>query len=129
MKLSSGPAPKPGEKWNLIELAESGCEFKSLIGTYQSSSSTAAQEPPPSLANLSLHFWHLKDRPDDQTPHKEDEAYLVLRGRGTIDVGGRRLELVRGDLVFVPRCVEHHFSNFESEGLDLLVIFSPNFTG
>jgi len=34
-----------------------------------------------------------------------------------------------GDLIFVPKLTDHRFHDFEKEGLDLLVIFGPDFTG
>jgi mannose-6-phosphate isomerase-like protein (cupin superfamily) len=123
------PAPRPGQKWNLYDLMDKGIEFETLMGTYVADSGSPTSVPAPALADMSLHFWFLKDKPDNQTPHKEDEAYLVLKGTGTITIEQSEIELKPGDLIFVPRCTAHHFSRFEKEGLYLLVIFGPNFTG
>jgi mannose-6-phosphate isomerase-like protein (cupin superfamily) len=59
--------------------------------------------------------------PDRQTPHKDDEVYIVLEGRGTLDVEGERIELREGNAVFVPAGTEHRFIGYES--LSVLVIF------
>jgi mannose-6-phosphate isomerase-like protein (cupin superfamily) len=125
----SQPAPRIGQCWNLQDLVAKGVSFRTLLGTYALGKTGSADSDTPALANLSLHFCHLKDEKDQQTPHKEDEAYYVISGRGAIVVEGKRHDLEAGSLIFVPRCAEHRFVDFEEEGLNLLVIFSPNFTG
>jgi mannose-6-phosphate isomerase-like protein (cupin superfamily) len=60
--------------------------------------------------------------PDRQTPHAEDEVYVVLEGSGAIMIDGERQELSRGDQAFVPADVEHRFVDYEK--LVLLVIFN-----
>jgi mannose-6-phosphate isomerase-like protein (cupin superfamily) len=59
--------------------------------------------------------------PDRQQPHDDDEVYVVLEGRGTLDVEGERYELTEGDSVFVPAGAEHQFVGYEQ--LSVLVIF------
>ncbi len=123
------PAPRLGQKWNLNEFVKKKVEFATMIGTYgEADHDNQLHVPPPALSNLSLHFWHL-DGHDDQTPHKEDEAYFVLEGTGSIAIEGKEYPLHPGDLIFVPRCADHRFVQLGPGGLSLLVIFSPNFTG
>ena len=59
--------------------------------------------------------------PDRQQPHDDDEVYVVLEGRGTLEVEGKRYELTEGDSVFVPAGAEHQFVGYEQ--LSVLVIF------
>jgi mannose-6-phosphate isomerase-like protein (cupin superfamily) len=59
--------------------------------------------------------------PDRQQPHEDDEVYVVLDGRGTLDVEGERYDLNEGDSVFVPAGAAHQFVGYEE--LCLLVIF------
>jgi mannose-6-phosphate isomerase-like protein (cupin superfamily) len=59
--------------------------------------------------------------PDRQQPHDDDEIYVVLDGRGTLEVEGEPVELVEGDAVFVEAGAEHSFSAYEQ--LSLLVLF------
>ena len=59
--------------------------------------------------------------PDRQQPHEDDELYVVLDGRGTLDVAGEAVELVEGQAAFVAAGVEHRFTGYES--LALLVVF------
>ena len=59
--------------------------------------------------------------PDRQSPHEDDEVYVVLEGRGTLEVGGERVELEEGHAAFVPARAEHRFVGYEN--LTVLVIF------
>jgi mannose-6-phosphate isomerase-like protein (cupin superfamily) len=59
--------------------------------------------------------------PDKQRPHEDDEVYVVLEGRGTLEVGEERVELREGHAVFVPAGAEHRFVGYEQ--LSVLVIF------
>ena len=60
--------------------------------------------------------------PDRQQPHADDEIYVVLDGRGTLEVEGERISLERGQAVFVPAGAEHEFIGYE--GLSVLVVFA-----
>jgi len=59
--------------------------------------------------------------PDRQQPHEDDEVYVVLEGRGTLDVEGTKTQLREGNAIFVPAGADHRFSGYEQ--LSVLVIF------
>ena len=59
--------------------------------------------------------------PDRQQPHDDDEVYVVLDGRGTLDVEGVVTELEEGEGIFVPAGADHGFTGYEQ--LAVLVIF------
>ena len=59
--------------------------------------------------------------PDRQQPHEDDEVYVVLEGRGVLEVEDGRVELREGHAVFVPAGAEHRFVGYEH--LSVLVIF------
>jgi mannose-6-phosphate isomerase-like protein (cupin superfamily) len=59
--------------------------------------------------------------PDHQQPHFDDEVYVVLEGRGTLDVEGKQVDLREGQAVFVPAGAKHQFIGYEQ--LSVLVIF------
>ena len=59
---------------------------------------------------------------DDQQPHEDDEAYVVLSGQGTLVIGEDRRPLREGEGAYVAARVPHHFEDFER--LSLLVFFS-----
>jgi mannose-6-phosphate isomerase-like protein (cupin superfamily) len=58
---------------------------------------------------------------DRQQPHDDDEIYIVLEGRGTLDLDGKTIELEVGEAAFVPAGAEHVFVGYEQ--LVLLVVF------
>src|SRR2546423_3208593 len=58
--------------------------------------------------------------PDRQQPHEDDEVYVVLEGRGTLEIEGERFDLHEGDSVFVRAGAEHRFVGYEQ--LSVLVI-------
>jgi len=64
---------------------------------------------------------------DTQTPHDEDEIYVVLTGRATVAIDGVDHPASRGDTIFVAKHVEHRFHTIE-EDLRLLVVFAPAHT-
>ena len=61
---------------------------------------------------------------DPQSPHTEDELYVVMSGRGRVMVGGEVRPVQPGSVVFVAAGVEHRFHDIE-ERLVLLVAFGP----
>jgi mannose-6-phosphate isomerase-like protein (cupin superfamily) len=61
---------------------------------------------------------------DSQKPHKEDEMYYVVRGRGRMHVGSEDREVGVGSVIFVPAEVEHRFHDI-AEDLVVLVFFAP----
>jgi len=60
--------------------------------------------------------------PDRQQPHEDDEVYVVLEGRGTLQVEDEQIDLTEGQAMFVAAGAEHRFTGYES--LSLLVIFA-----
>jgi mannose-6-phosphate isomerase-like protein (cupin superfamily) len=59
---------------------------------------------------------------DPQTPHAQDEIYVVARGSGEFICGETRKAFRETDLLFVPAGVTHRFENF-SDDLTVWVIF------
>jgi mannose-6-phosphate isomerase-like protein (cupin superfamily) len=65
---------------------------------------------------------------DDQTPHSEDEIYVVVSGRGSFTAGGRTVDVGPGVTLFVPAGEEHRFHDV-TEDMAVLVFFAPAYTG
>ncbi|MCG5215824.1 cupin domain-containing protein [Streptosporangium soli] len=65
---------------------------------------------------------------DDQTPHREDEIYLVTAGRARVVTDSGAAAVGPGDLIFVPAGEAHRFVDIV-EDLALLVFFAPAYTG
>jgi mannose-6-phosphate isomerase-like protein (cupin superfamily) len=62
--------------------------------------------------------------PDPQSPHKEDEMYYVVRGRGRMRAGSEDQAVTEGSVIFVAAGVEHRFYEITEE-LTVLVFFAP----
>lgn len=60
--------------------------------------------------------------PDRQQPHEVDEVYVVLEGRGRLEVEGGSSDLAEGQAIFVPAGADHRFTGYEH--LSVLVIFA-----
>ena len=61
---------------------------------------------------------------DPQSPHTEDELYVVMSGRARVTVGGDERDVRDGSLIFVGAGVPHRFHDIE-ERLVLVVAFGP----
>ena len=61
---------------------------------------------------------------DDQTPHTEDEIYVVQRGRARLVTDSGEAEVGPGAVIFVPAGEGHRFVDV-TEDLALLVMFAP----
>lgn len=61
---------------------------------------------------------------DDQTPHAEDEIYVVTAGRARLVTDTGEAQVGPGDVVFVPAGEAHRFVDI-TEDLALLVVFAP----
>jgi mannose-6-phosphate isomerase-like protein (cupin superfamily) len=61
---------------------------------------------------------------DDQSPHAEDEIYVVTAGRATIVTPAGSAGVGPGSVIFVPAGEEHRFAEV-TEDLALLVVFGP----
>lgn len=61
---------------------------------------------------------------DDQSPHTEDEIYIVTAGQATIVTPAASAKVGPGSVIYVPAGEEHRFAEV-TEDLALLVVFGP----
>ncbi|MGZ4614123.1 MAG: cupin domain-containing protein, partial [Actinomycetes bacterium] len=61
---------------------------------------------------------------DDQSPHREDEVYVVTRGAGALRVEGASHPVRAGTVAFVPARAEHRFVGI-GDDLEVVVVFAP----
>lgn len=61
---------------------------------------------------------------DDQTPHTEDEIYLVARGRARLESDDGSAEVGPGSVLYVPAAQRHRFVDV-TEDLAVVVLFAP----
>jgi mannose-6-phosphate isomerase-like protein (cupin superfamily) len=62
---------------------------------------------------------------DPQTPHKQDEVYIVHSGTGTIVKGGETRQFGPGDVIIVEAGAAHHFSFFSDDFVAWAVFWGP----
>ena len=62
---------------------------------------------------------------DNQTPHEQDEIYIVQSGSGSIVIGGERLAVEPGQALFVPAGIEHRFEDFSDDFAAWVIFYGP----
>jgi len=78
---------------------------------------------------MSHHLVQIRDR---EVPHLHkihDLTVVVLKGKGYLILEQKRIDLIRGDILFIPRGSVHYFVNTFSEPSVALAVFSPVFDG
>ena len=77
------------------------------------------------VEGLSVGFYRLPAGGlDPQSPHLEDEIYVVVAGRARMTVGQDARDVRPGDTIFVAARVPHRFHDI-TEDLELIVVFAP----
>lgn len=61
---------------------------------------------------------------DTQSPHNEDEIYVVMAGRSFFTAGDESRQVAVGDVIYVPAHEPHRFHDI-AERLELVVLFAP----
>ena len=61
---------------------------------------------------------------DTQSPHGQDEVYVVVEGRAVLVVDGERTPVAAGSVAYVPAGVPHRFEDV-AEDLRVYVVFAP----
>lgn len=80
-------------------------------------------------ANSSHHLVWIVDR---EQPHRHDAHDLfvvMLRGSGTMRIGGETRPVGEGSLIYVPRATPHAFTNQSSAPAAAYAIYFPPFDG
>ena len=63
---------------------------------------------------------------DPQTPHRQDELYVVISGSGEFLNDGKRNRFGPGDVLFVPAGIEHRFENFTDDFVTWVIFYGPD---
>lgn len=77
------------------------------------------------VPSMSLAMYRLPAGSKDmQSPHEEDEVYIVLEGKARLRIGDDEQEVDRGKILFVRANTQHSFFDIE-EDLTVLAMFGP----
>ena len=99
-------------------------EILAGAGTYVATPSSHWQEHL-EVPDLSCGTYSLPAGGSDlQTPHTEDEIYVVLRGRARLWTPDLTVDVAPGAVAFVPALEPHRFVDI-TEDLHVLVVFGP----
>ena len=64
--------------------------------------------------------------PKEQTPHAQDEIYVIVRGRGVLMHDGKRDSFEPGDILFVAAGIEHQFRDVTEDLALWRVFYGPD---
>ena len=70
--------------------------------------------------------YYAPQKVDLQTPHKQDELYVVASGTGIFFNDGVRTPFKQGDVLFVPAGKEHRFEDFTSDFATWVIFYGPD---
>lgn len=62
---------------------------------------------------------------DLQTPHQQDELYVIASGTGIFSRDGVRVPFAPGDVLFVPAGMEHRFEQFSTDFATWVIFYGP----
>jgi mannose-6-phosphate isomerase-like protein (cupin superfamily) len=65
------------------------------------------------------------EKTDPQTPHIQDELYVIISGHGKFLNDGKRSQFNPGDVLFVPAGIEHRFENFTDDFATWVIFYGP----
>ena len=63
---------------------------------------------------------------DTQTPHKQDEIYVIIKGHATFYRDGERTSCKKNDVLFVPAGMEHRFENFSDDFATWVIFYGAD---
>ncbi len=93
----------------------------------------AAEEPPSpgrssallmARGSMTLRYY-APEGEDRQTPHDQDELYIVARGRGTFQREDRKVDFGPGDVLFAAAGETHRFLDFTDDFATWVVFYGP----
>ena len=78
------------------------------------------------MAHGSMRLRYYAPRGEDaQTPHAQDEVYIVVAGRGTFESAGQTCAFGPDDVLFAPAGATHRFVDFSDDFATWVVFYGP----
>lgn len=75
--------------------------------------------------SLELGMYTPKDQ-DGQSPHDQDEVYIIQKGKGAFVLDDERFNVSVGDALFVPAGTMHRFENFSEDFAAWVIFYGPS---
>ena len=75
--------------------------------------------------DMSVEYFSPK-QVDRQTPHAQDEIYVIARGHGKFNRNGEVLPCKSGDLLYVPAGMAHHFFDFSDDFATWVIFYGES---
>lgn len=75
--------------------------------------------------DFSLELFAPKNH-DYQTPHTQDEIYVIVRGSGVFELENEQINFEPGDVLIVPAGKAHRFSQFGGDFAAWVVFWGPH---
>lgn len=63
---------------------------------------------------------------DTQTPHKQDEIYVIIKGHSSFYRNGEKTTCKKNDILFVPAGMEHRFENFSDDFATWVIFYGAD---
>lgn len=63
---------------------------------------------------------------DTQKPHAQDEIYVIASGKSSFMCGEEYYDCEKGDVLFVPAGMEHHFERFSDDFATWVIFYGVN---
>lgn len=63
---------------------------------------------------------------DPQTPHAQDELYVIAKGHGQFFDGEKLVPVTTGDLLFAAAGQPHRFENFSDDFATWVMFYGPD---
>jgi mannose-6-phosphate isomerase-like protein (cupin superfamily) len=95
----------------------------------------ALSKGPPPAGNLAVPIFargsvelelYAPNGHDPQKPHRRDEIYFVVRGKGTFFSSNKRHTVEAGSFLFVPAGQLHRFEDFSDDFAVWVLFYGPD---
>ncbi len=73
---------------------------------------------------MTIEYFALQEA-DTQTPHKQDEIYVIIKGHSSFYRDGERMSCKENDVLFVPAGMAHHFESFSDDFATWVIFYGP----
>src|SRR5690349_20820476 len=74
--------------------------------------------------SMSVEYYAPKLK-DLQTPHTQDELYVIVSGKATFMLEDKSASCMSGDVLFVPAGKKHKFENFTDDFATWVIFYGP----